>query len=88
MLGPQLGKEGIQRVTGDSLRQQGLQRDVAISVENMPAGALTGAGATIACGSQPCSGTSAALTPRPAISSTKMAISAGCRVSTSPATKP
>jgi hypothetical protein len=30
--------------------------------------AETGAGATMACGSQPCNGTMAALTPTPAIS--------------------
>jgi hypothetical protein len=34
--------------------------------------ALTGAGATMAAGSQPCSGTSAALTPSPPMSSTKI----------------
>jgi hypothetical protein len=37
--------------------------------------ALTGAGATMAAGSQPCSGTMAALTPSPPMSSTKMACS-------------
>ena len=34
--------------------------------------ALTGAGATIDCGSQPCSGNNAALTPNPATSKKKM----------------
>jgi len=45
-------------------------------------------GATMACGSQPCSGTSAALTPTPAISSQKIRISAPRWSSTRPWTKP
>jgi hypothetical protein len=47
----------------------------ALTTATACSSADTGAGATIASGSQPCSGTSAALTPRPAISSRKMILS-------------
>src|SRR5690625_1665890 len=48
--------------------------------------ALTGAGATIATGNQPCTGTSAALTPRPAISAANPAAAAAGRSVASSAT--
>ena len=49
----------------------------ALTTATACSSALTGAGATIAWGSQPCSGTSAAFTPRPMISSRKIIFSCG-----------